>query len=304
VLEGSAPTILSNLVRQWTTELDRSRSAIQVDVPPPYDPPQGALSPRLAAFLAGRLDFALLSRKMSDSDAATFRKAHGYEPLIIPVAGGSWNRFGFVDPVVVVVNSSNPVRGLSFAQLDGLFSKSRRRGHVIVRTWDQLGVNSLAHQPIHLVGGASWTREDSARASVFRERVLLGGSWRDDREAAASGTDVDVPARAAADPLAIGFTGLGHLVPGTRAVPLTSEVSSPYFAPTFKNVASNRYPLARTIDLVVARQPGKCLTPELRSFVRYLLSRQAQRIVSLEGHFLPLASAQARLSWLRASSCS
>ncbi|HJP69814.1 MAG TPA: substrate-binding domain-containing protein, partial [Sphingomicrobium sp.] len=188
-LEGSAPTILSGLVRQWVTEFDRSRPAIQVDVPPPYDPPQGALSPRLAAFLAGRLDFAFLSRKMSDSDVATFREAHGYEPLVIPVAGGSWNGFGLIDPVVVLVNSSNPVRGLSFAQLDGLFSKSLRRGHATVRTWDQLGVNSLAHQPIHIVGGTSWEGEDSARGSVFRERVLLGGTWRDDREAVESGTE-------------------------------------------------------------------------------------------------------------------
>jgi phosphate transport system substrate-binding protein len=241
---------------------------------------------------------------MSDSDVVTFLQAHHYSPLVIPVAGGSWRSFGLVDPVAVVVNSRNPIRGLSFAQLDAIFSKSRSQGHAIVRTWGQLGVNSLANQTIHLAGGGSWSGEDSARAGVFRERVLLGGSWRDDPEATASGTEQEVPARVAADPLAIGFTGLGHLVPGTRAVPLSSGRSSYYIKPTFEAVASGRYPLARTIDLVLARQPGTCLTPELRSFVRYLLSPRGQKIVRMEGHFLPLTDAQSHLSRLRASSCS
>jgi phosphate transport system substrate-binding protein len=304
VLEGSAPTILPELVRRWVIDFQQSQSAVQVDVPPPYEPPQAALSPRLAAFVQGRLDFAFLSRKMSHSDVVTFRQAHHYDPLVIPVAGGSWSSFGLVDPVAVVVNSRNPIPGLSFAQLDAIFSKSRRRGHAIVRTWGQLGVSSLANQPIHLAGGASWLGEDSARAGVFRERVLLGGRWRDDPQAAASGIEKEVPARVAADPLAIGFTGLGHLVPGARAVPLTRGHSSSYVKPTFEAVASGRYPLARTIDLVVARQPGRCLTPALRSFVRYLLSPRGQKMVTKEGHFLPLSSAQSRLSWLRASSCS
>lgn len=304
VLEGSAPSILSGLVRRWTIDFERSHPGARVDVPPPYDPPQAALSPRLAAFVAGRLDLAFLSRKTSASDVVSFRQVHHYDPLVIPVAGGSWSSFGLVDPVAIVVNSRNPIRGLSFAQLDAIFSKWRRRGHAIVRTWGQLGVNSLADQPIHLAGGGSWSREDSARAGVFRERVLLGGAWRDDPEATASGAEKQVPERVAADPLAIGFTGLGHLIPGTRAVPLTSGRSSSYVKPTFQAVASGRYPLARTIDLVVARQPGTCLTPELRRFVRYLLSARGQKVVTKEGHFLPLTSAQARRSWLRASSCS
>jgi phosphate transport system substrate-binding protein len=304
VLEGSAPAILSELARTWASDFERSQSAVQIDVPPPYDPPQARLSPRLAMFLTGQIDFAFLTRKMSESDVAAFRRAHHYDPIAIPIAAGSWNKFGFVDPVAVVVNDRNPVRGLSFAQLDALFSKSRRRGHAAARDWGRLGVSSLAGQPIHLAGGGSWSREDSARAGIFRERVMLGGSWRDDPQAAASGTEQEVPARVAADPLAIGFTGLGHLAPGTRAVPLTRGRLSPYIGPTFKAVASGRYPLVRTIDLIVARQPGSCLTPELRSLVGYLLSPRGQRMVTIEGHFLPLTKAQSRSSWLRASSCS
>ena len=302
-LEGSAPTILSDLLRRWLGGFAASGRNEKVNVPPPYGPPQGSLSPRLQAFLLGRIDFAFVSRKLAESDVAMFERNHGYRPLIIPVAGGSWKSFGFVDPVAVIVNSRNRVRGLSFAQLDAIFSKSRRRGHPPVRLWGQVGAASLMNQPIHLAGGGSWALEDTARSGVFRERVMLGGSWRDDPEALASGTEQEVPARVAADVFALGFTGLGHLVPGTRALPIARREGDAYVAPTFAAVAGARYPLARTIDLVAARAPGTCLSPELRAFIRYLLGPDGQQSVRAEGHFLPLTRAQARMSWLRASSC-
>ena len=301
-IEGSAPTILSDLSRRWVNGFEASYPGARISVPPPYGPPQGALSPRLAAFLEGRLDFAFLTRKLADSDLATFRRSHGYDPLVIPVALGSWKSFGFVDPVVVIVNSRNPVARLSFSELDAIFSKSRRRGHLPIQTWGDLG-GTPKSAAIHVVGGASWTKEDSARGSVFRERVLLGGEWRDDPDALADGREGDVPKKVALDPQAIGFTGLGHLVAGTRAVPIALDERGPYISPTFAAVASARYPLTRSVDLIVARPPGTCLPKEMLRFARYLIGSRGQQAIRLEGHFLPLARAQAQASRLRASSC-
>ncbi len=301
-MEGSAPAILSDLSQRWIKGFRALHPSAMISVPPPYGPPQGALSSKLAAFLQGQLDFAFLTRKLADSDVATFRRSHGYDPLVIPVALGSWKSFGFVDPVVVIVNSRNLVHGLSFAELDAIFSKSRRQGHLPIRTWGDVE-EGLKNLPMHVVGGASWTKEDSARGSVFRERVLLGGEWRDDPNVIAGGTEVDVPTRVASDPEAIGFTGLGHLVAGTRAVPIALNESRFYIAPTFAAVASARYPLVRTVDLVVARRPGACLSNEVLRLVRYLIGRKGQQAIRLEGHFLPLTRAQRRASWQRASSC-
>lgn len=302
-LEGSAPSVLGGLLPLWLKGFAASQAAVGVDVPTPFDPPQGSLSPRLESFLEGRIDFAFMSRKLADKDVAQFERSHGYRPLVIPVAGGSWRSFGFVDPVVVIVNSQNRVRGFSFAQLDAIFSMSRRRGHAPIRFWNQLGTVGIGRKPIHVVGGGSWAGEDSARGAVFRERVLLGGSWRNDAEVAASGTEQDVPSRVAADQFAIGFTGLGHVLPGTRAVPLARQAGGKFIAPTYAAVARARYPLTRTIDLVVARRPGTCVSPALLGFIRYLIGPSGQQSVSADGHFLPLTRAQARASWRRASSC-
>lgn len=302
-LEGSAPKIMAGLSGRWVKDFNAAHAGSTIRVPPPYGPPQGALSPRLTAFLEGHLDFAFLSRKLADSDVATFRKGHGYDPLVIPVALGSWKTFGLVDPVVVIVNASNPVSGLSFSELDAIFSNPRLRRHAPIRTWREIQ-KTLPDHPIHVVGGASWAKsEDSARAGVFRERVLLGGKWRDGPDISGGGGEGDVSRRVASDPAAIGFTGLGHLLPGTRAVPVAEDDHGPYVAPTFAAVASARYPLTRTLDIVVARRPGACLSPEILSFVRYLLGKGGQREIRRDGHFLELTRAQARSSWLRASSC-
>ena len=102
-LEGSAPAILSDLLPLWLDGFAAFHRSVRVNVPPPYGAPQKALSPRLKAFLTGHIDFAFVSRKLADSDAAQFKLSHDYSPLIIPVAGGSWKSFGFVDPVVAIV---------------------------------------------------------------------------------------------------------------------------------------------------------------------------------------------------------
>lgn len=81
--------------------------------PWPYGPLQGKLDPHLAEFLAGCLDFAFLIREISEADLSTFRRyCAGMDPPAVPVAGGSRNRFGFVDAIKVIVNASHPPQAL------------------------------------------------------------------------------------------------------------------------------------------------------------------------------------------------
>ena len=62
-------------------------------------------------------------------------------------------------------------------------------------------------------------------------------------------------------------------------------------APTFDNVAAQKYPLSRTIYMFVNREPGKPLSPVLREFLRYALSREGQQAVVDDGIFTPLPAA-------------
>lgn len=289
-LTGTAPAILPDLVRRWIEAFKLRVPGVAVDVPPPYGSPQGALNQRLDEFLRGSGDFALLTRAMSDADRATFTAARGHEPVVVPVAGGSFAHFGFVDPVVVVVNDSNPIGQLRTADLRRLLAADEPRSRR-PRTWGDLGVAEWPDRPVRIVGGAEWGGEASARGLVIRERLLQGSSLRSDL-GPASGTEADVPARVAADPTAIGFTGLGHLVPGIRALPIENAAGK-FVAPAFEEVASARYPLARTVDLVLATPPQRPLLPAMAEFVKFVLSRDGQATVREQGVFLPLRAVQA-----------
>jgi phosphate transport system substrate-binding protein len=250
-------------------------------------------------FLAGRIDFAFLTRDLTAADVAAFHRAHGFDPLQIPVAGGSFRHFGFVDSVAVIVNANNPIKGLTLAQLDAIFSKTRHRGYPkAAATWGDVGVTEWSDTPIHVVGHGAWAGEESARASFVRQRVLdfggRRGEWRD--FGPRDGGDEIVSESVAADPHAIGFNGMGHLVPGTRTVALATEAGAPFYEASYESVARADFPLSRVFYLVVAKRPERPLAPALDAFARFLLSREGQGIVLEQGVFLPLRASQAAQS--------
>lgn len=304
-IEGSAPAILPDLIARWIAAFTAHCRA-SITVPPPYGPPQASGSPTLRKFLAAKSDFAFMTRDLTAADLAAFRKAHGRSPLVVPVAAGSYRHFGFVDAVAVIVNRDNPLTRLSLAQLDSIFSKTRWRGKPPPSDWGALGVSGWAGRPIHIVGAGGWIPIESARASFVRRTVFdvdhHAGIWRTD--IAAITGEADTPARVAADRDAIGFTGLGHLVAGDKTVAIALTHRGPAIAPTYDNVASGRYPLARTIDLLVAPTGRQPLNPALCDFARFMLSREGQQAILDQGVFLPLRLDQvARSRALIAPNC-
>jgi phosphate transport system substrate-binding protein len=268
-------------------------------VPPPYDEPRAAGSETLRMFLEGKLDFAFVTRDLTASDAAAFRRVHGFDPLQVPVGGGSFRHFGFVDSVAVIANAANPVKGLTLAQLDAIFSKTRHRGYAkTAMTWGDVGVSEWADKPIRVVGHGAWAGEESARATFIRQRVMdVGerrGAWRD--FGPADGGDAIVSDQVAANPYAIGFTGMGHLVAGTKTIALAAEAGAPFYEASYENIARADFPLSRVFYLVVAKKPGQPLSPALSAFTRFLLSHEGQRVVLDQGVFLPLRASQAAQS--------
>ncbi|MFJ1252313.1 PstS family phosphate ABC transporter substrate-binding protein [Cupriavidus sp. CuC1] len=137
---GSVPAILPKLVQGWIAAFQLRHPGVRIDAAPPYLAPQGALSPPLQRFLDGGSDFAFVSRDMTKADVGAYRAAHGVPPQPIPAVGGAWRHFGYVDAIGVIVNEVNPLKSMTLAQLDAVFSKSRLRGHGPVRTWGDLGV--------------------------------------------------------------------------------------------------------------------------------------------------------------------
>ncbi len=290
-LTGSASDITYALVDRWQGDFQRLQPGIIITIDHPAGPPQANLNPGLRAFIAGARDFAVVSRDLSDTDAAAFIAAHGHPPLRIAVAGGSWNSFGFLDPVVFVVNDANPLKRISQSQLAKLFGRDPLTRPV---DWARLGLPTWRGRAVHVVGGSAWRGAYSARAQVVRERILLGRNpLRDDLD---TGSEADVPSAVASDPLAIGFTGLGHVTLGSHVLAIATDGHSAA-GPTFQNVVNGRYPLARTVNLYLADAK---VSPQVRALLSYLRSIEGQSIVAASPPFLPLR-ANAKISKLTAS---
>ena len=194
-----------------------------------------------------------------------------------PAAG---DRFGYVDAVAVIVNRANPIRSLSFAQLDAIFSRSRLRGGRAVVTWRDLGLrDALRARPVRLVGGGGWAGEESARALTMRRTVLTVGGRRGVwRPAPDSGGEAEVVERVGGDVAAIGFTGMGHLSNAVRAVPIAGP-GRRSVALTAASAASGSYPLLRTVDLLVDPADRSAMTWRL---ARFLLSTTGQAVVAAQ----------------------
>ncbi len=293
-LHGSAPSILRDLAPAWAQDFAQVDPA-GVVLAQPFGPPQGALDTGLADFLVGKSDFAFLTREIAEVDLAAFRRAHrGSDPVVIPVAGGAWNRFGLVDAVIIIVNRANPIERLSFGQLAQIFFVSLTTADAAL-DWGAFGNAGWHGRAVHLVGGGAWAGEESARALTIRRHVLEAGGrhgiWR---LAPESGGEADVVARVGHDPLAIGFTGFGHISGDVRVVAIAATDGGPANLPSRSTATSGRYPLLRSVDLLFARNPDGSTAPALIKFADYLTGRRGQTIVRKTRSFLPLTRAQRR----------
>ena len=235
-------------------------------------------------------DIGPVAREMLPNEIAPFREKYGYEPFAIRVAGGSYRTPGKTHAIVFVVNTKNPVNNVTLAQLDAIYSKTRKRGYKEVNTWGDVGATGgdFADKPIHLWG----LIQPNGIAHFLDERVLENGEYKDgitQKTTVGNLPALDAIAQGvAADPYAIGYTGLTSLTNGTKALAVANQETGPFYKGTFQEVVDQDYPLSRVIYIYLNRKPNEPLDPKIREFLKFILSAQGQQDVAKEGIFLPL----------------
>ena len=88
----------------------------------------------------------------------------------------------------------------------------------------------------------------------------------------------------------IAWTGIPHAVdvPELKVLALAARPSDPYVMPTRETVLNRSYPLSRSVFIYINRAPGKGLEVKQREFLRFILSRDGQKVVVRNGNYLPL----------------
>ena len=231
------------------------------------------------ALIGGTSQFGPMSRSMRPAEIDQFEAKYGYKPTELRTS---------YDALAVYVNKDNPIEKLTLAQVEAIFSKTRKRGYKEdIKTWGQLGLTGdWANRPISLYGRNS----ASGTYGFFKEHTLKNGDYKNTvKEQPGSASVVQGVTE---DRFGIGYSGIGYKTSGVKAVPLAETDKGPYSDGAYADVQSGKYPLWRFLYIYVNKAPGKPLDPIVAEFVKMIYSKEGQEGVVKDG-YMPLSAAQA-----------
>jgi phosphate transport system substrate-binding protein len=195
-------------------------------------------NPGLEAVRAGQVDVAGVLRELTPAEKAELR----------------WALIGH-DALGVFVHDQNPVRGLSRAQLKGIFTGA-------IRSWSEVGGAAAPVRPVTEV-------KTGGRGTVLElRRLALGGEPYGETLEYEDAPDCLV--HVAGDPTALTAASMSMAIPGLRALALDGV------EPTAASVQAGAYLLGRPMYLV-ARQPAPAGAEALLGLMR---SPEGQAIVA------------------------
>lgn len=283
-VEGNLNSIgsdtLNNLMTYWAEAFQKIYPNVRIQI----EGKGSATAP--PALATGTAQLGPMSRKMKPGELDAFEKSHGYRPTQISVA---------LDCLAVYVHKDNPIKGLTLEQLDGILSKTRKRGGSDITTWGQVGLEgNWANLPISLYGRNS----ASGTYAFFKKHALKKGDYKDTvKEQPGSAAVVN---GVACDRGGIGYSGIGYRTSEVRAIPLSKDAKSPFAEPTFENALNGSYPLGRALYVYIAKKPGEPAPKLVEEFIKFVLSREGQEIVIKDGYGpLPVKGIEKQLKQLK-----
>ncbi|MBI5450010.1 MAG: phosphate ABC transporter substrate-binding protein PstS family protein [Gammaproteobacteria bacterium] len=259
---------LANLMTLWTEDFKRLYPNVNIQVQ------AAGSSTAPPALTEGTSNLGPMSRKMKDNELQAFEKKFGYKPTAVPVA---------IDALAVFVHKDNPLKGLTMAQVDAIFSRTRACGAAQdVTTWGDLGLTgSWQRRDMQLYGRNSV----SGTYGYFKEHALCKGDFKNNVNEQPGSASVVQSVNASLN--GVGYSGIGYVTSGVKAVPLAAKEGQEFIAATAENALDGSYPLARYLYVYVNKQPNKALPPLEGEFVKMVLSKTGQTSVVKDG-FIPL----------------
>jgi phosphate transport system substrate-binding protein len=268
---------LANLMTLWAEEFKRLYPNVSIQIQ------AAGSSTAPPALTEGTANLGPMSRMMTQGEIAAFEGHHGYKPTAIGVA---------IDSMAVYVHKDNPIKGLTIAEVDAVFSATRKCGNPAdITNWGQLGLDaSWATRPLQLFGRNSV----SGTYGYFKEFALCKGDFKNTvNEQPGSASVVQGITKSIN---AIGYSGMGYKTSGVRAVPLANKTGDAYIEATAENAIAGKYPLARLLYVYVNKHPNNPLSPLEMEFFKMIMSKTGQMVVLKDGYIpLPAALAEKQL---------
>jgi phosphate transport system substrate-binding protein len=271
-MSGNASSIgsdtMNNLMALWLEAFQKYYPSVKIQI----EGKGSSTAP--PALIEGTAQFGPMSRTIKSTETDKFEAKYGYKPSGFRTS---------VDALAVFVNKDNPLAGLSLPQVDAIFSKGRLGGSPEeIARWGQLGLKgNWESASISLYGRNS----ASGTYGFFKEHALYKGDYKDQvKEQPGSASVVQ---GITGDRFGVGYSGIGYLTSGVRALPLAAREGQPYKEGTLQNVIDGSYPLGRFLFIYVNNPPDKPVDPLVKEFLRFVMSKEGQEIVIKDG-YMPL----------------
>lgn len=280
-LNSVGPDTLNNLMTYWSESFRAKYPNVNIQV----EGKGSSTAP--PALIQGTSQLGPMSRKMKNSEVEKFEERYGFKPTPIGVA---------LDSLGVFLNKDNPIDALSLQQLDAIFSKNRKGGAAEdITVWGQLGLKGeYAMMPISIYGRNS----ASGTYGYFKKHALFKGDYKDTvKEQPGSASVVQSVTE---DKGGIGYSGIGYKTSGVKAIALSKNDGETAYEPTYENVLKGKYPLGRMLYVYVVKKPNEPLPKVVEEFIRFVLSKEGQKIVVKDGYLpLPAKVAEQQLENLK-----
>lgn len=208
----------------------------------------------LAALINGTTDIATSSRPIKSTEVEKLKARYNTLGVEIPCAK---------DGITIYLNESNKVKELSLKQLSDIYQAR-------VTNWKQVGGEDA---PIKLYG-----RENSSGTyAFFKDEVVKGDYASTCQTLPGTGAVVNAVKK---DQYGIGYGGAAYAV-GVKHCMVKKDDKSAGILPTAETIAKNQYPITRYLYLYLRNRP----TGDIKKFVDWILSPEAQKIITEVGYF-------------------
>jgi ABC-type phosphate transport system substrate-binding protein len=235
------------------------------------------------ALIVDETDLAPMGREIWPDERAAYQATHHQNaPFEIRVARGGFNTPQRTTAQAIFVNASNPLAQITLPQLAAMLGRP-----ATITRWGQLGLTGQwTDRPVTV-----YTPPLVApNAMSMQTMVLNGGAWSG---AVREGSIADTALAIARDPGAIGFGGFEEGGPGLKTVAVAAREGGPFYEGNAENASSGRYPLTRYMYIRLNRKPGESLPPQVKEFLRYILSREGQEPILYSAYF-PLTATEVK----------
>ena len=243
-------------------------------------------SSAIQSFIDGKTLIAPVTRDMKTEELNVFTQKWGFAPTRVAVA---------MDALVILVNKNNPIKEAKIEQLDALWTTSRMQGWPRdVRSWGDLGLTASgwADRPVRLIGHP----EGSGTREFFKRVIEADGSAKPGVE---RGSDVmSMIDTIISDQTAMGYASISQVFTSTKSLAIVPVGGKAAVEPSQANVANGSYPLSMFTYIYVNKAPGKPLDGPVLNFLSFMLSKEGQRLVQMDGR-VPLPEDLLRMNLRR-----